>query len=117
MANSLKGEVTLSVSEKVYTLAFSVNALCELEDHLGKPIARIADGLNDAANVRLADVRAVLWAALIDHHEVDIKTAGLIATEAGLPLCMEKIGEAFRLAFPDEKEGKDGARPRKAKVG
>jgi hypothetical protein len=114
MANPHRGHVALVAGDVSYTLSFSVNALCELEDNIGLPIARIADELNDAENVRLSRVRAVLWAALLDHHPgMDLKTAGKIATEAGLPVCMDKIGEAFRLAFPDQEETGQ-ARPLKA---
>lgn len=102
MANPHRGSVALQVGDRAYTLSFSVNALCELEDHLGKPIAKIADGLNDPANVRMSVVRALLWAGLRDHHdEIDLKAAGLIASDAGIPAVMEAIGKAFSLAFPE----------------
>lgn len=112
MANPLRGSVPLQVSERAYTLSFSVNALCELEAELGAPIAQIAERLNDEKNISMATVRAVVWAGLQDHHpEVDIKGAGLVVTEAGIPPCMEAIGKAFSLAFP---EAKGRANPRKA---
>src|SRR5690606_10545533 len=114
MANPHRGSVALQVGDRAYTLSFSVNAICELEDALGQPVAKIAADLNDPENVRMSTVRAIIWAALRDHHsEVDLKGAGEIATEAGIPACMEAIGKAFNLAFPEEKEA---ARPRKAKA-
>ena len=114
MANPHRGSVALQVGDRAYTLSFSVNAICELEDALGQPVAKIAAGLNDPENVRMSTVRAIIWAALRDHHsEVDFKGAGEIATEAGIPACMEAIGKAFNLAFP---EAKEDARPRKAKA-
>lgn len=60
----------------------------------------------------MTTVRALIWAALRDYHEeVDLKEAGAIASEAGMPAVMEAIGRAFQLAFP---EAADNANPRKA---
>lgn len=112
MANPNRGEVTLTVGDQEYTLSFSINAICELEDVLDAPVAKIADGLNDASTVRMSMVRTVIWAALRDHHEdVSIKEAGLIATAAGIPAVMDAIGKAFSLAFPDASEAKGKANP------
>lgn len=112
MSNPHRGEVALPVGDREYKLSFSINAICELEDALNMPVAKIADGLNDAGNVRMSMVRTVVWAALRDHHDdVTIKDAGQIATDAGIPAVMEAIGQAFTLAFP-EAQGK--ANPRKA---
>jgi len=114
MANQNRGEVTLPVGDKEYKLAFSVNALCELEDALDMPVAKIGELLNDSANLRMGTVRKVIWAALRDHHEeIDLKEAGKLATD--IPLVMSKIGEAFRLAFPSG--GGNDSRPPKAKAG
>lgn len=113
MANQNRGEVTFPAGDKEYKLSFSVNALCELEDALDMPVAKIGDLLNDPVNLRLSTVRTVIWAALRDHHEdIDIKEAGKLATD--IPLVMSKIGEAFQLAFP---QGGNDARPPKAKAG
>jgi hypothetical protein len=118
MANPLKGEVTLKAGEALYTLVFSVNAICELEDDLGEPVAKIADKLNDPESLRMTTVRALVWAALRDHHEgVDHKEAGAIASEAGIANCMEAIAKAFQLAFPADREDADSPRPSKAKAG
>ena len=114
MANQNRGEVALSVGDQSYKLSFSVNALCELEDALDMPVSKIAELLNDGANLRLSIVRTVIWAALQDHHEgIELKQAGMIATEGGIPTVMNKIGEAFQLAFP---KGGNAPRPPKAKA-
>ncbi|WP_173931391.1 GTA-gp10 family protein [Chelativorans sp. Marseille-P2723] len=116
MANPHRGSVALQVGGRAYTLSFSVNALCELEDALGQPVAQIANALNDPDTARLSTVRALVWAGLRDHHdEVGVKEAGDIITDAGIPACMEAIGKAFKAAFP-EQEAKENARPRKAKA-
>lgn len=116
MANSHRGSVALQAGDRAYTMSFSVNALCELEDHLGQPVAKIAAGMNNPEDVRLTTVRALVWAGLRDHHpETDMKAAGEIASEAGIPACMDAVGKAFALAFPDQ-EAKDETRPPKAKA-
>lgn len=112
MANPNRGEVALLVGDQEYKLAFSINAICELEDAMDMPVAKIADRLNDAENIRMSLIRTVVWAALRDHHEdVSAKEAGRIASTVGVPAVMEAIGKAFTLAFP-EAQGK--ANPQKA---
>src|SRR5690606_738772 len=115
MANPHRGSVALQAGDRAYTLSFSVNAICELETELDKPIADIVASIQDPTKLRLSSVRALVWAALRDHHEaVTVKEAGEIATDAGVQLAVEKVGEAFRLAFP---EAKGKANPPKAKAG
>lgn len=111
MANAHRGEVALGD----YTVSFSVNALADLEGELDMPVAKIAETMNKPENVRIGTVRALLWAGLQDNHDVDLKAAGRIATEVGIPAAMEAIGKAFSLAFPDA-EGEKSARPPKAKA-
>lgn len=112
MANPHRGSVALQAGDRAYTLSFSVNAICELETELDKPVSEIIAGIQDPKQLRLSSVRALVWAALRDHHEeVTIKDAGLIATDAGIQAAVEKVGEAFKLAFP---EAKGRANPPKA---
>lgn len=104
MANPHRGSVALQAGERSYTLSFSVNAICELEAELDKPVAEIIASIQDPKKLRLSSVRALVWAALRDHHDdVTIKLAGEIASDAGFEATVEKVGEAFRLAFPEVK--------------
>lgn len=113
MANPHRGSVAFQVGDRALTLRFSVNALCELEDLLGEPVAKIAAKLEDAENIKLSMVRAIVWAGLRDYHaEVSLAAAGEIVDEAGIPDAMEKVGKALALAFPKPERG--GARPRAA---
>ncbi|RVI93685.1 hypothetical protein CN186_15745 [Sinorhizobium medicae] len=112
MANPHRGSVAFNVGDRAYTLSFSINAICELEELLGQPVPQIAATLNKPEDIRMTTVRALIWAALRDYHEeADLKEAGAIASEAGMPAVMEAIGRAFQLAFP---EAADNANPRKA---
>lgn len=115
MANPQRGVVGLEAGGATYQLSFSVNAICELEAELDKPVAEIIASLQTPEQLRMASVRALVWAALRDHHEeLTIKDAGRIATEAGIGAAVQKVGEAIRLAFP---EAKGKANPRKAAGG
>jgi len=114
MANPHRGQVAITVGDLELTLSFSVNAICELEDALDLPVSKIAEKLNDPENLRMSLVRTVIWAALQDSHpEIDMQTAGNIATVAGTAKIMEKVGEAFQIAFPDAQKG-GASRPRRA---
>lgn len=116
MANAVKGQVSLKASDTIYTLCLSANAMCELEELTGETIGSLAVKMDGEA-VRMTHVRALMWAALQDHHpEIDIKGAGRIITEAGMSACMEAIGMAFQRAFPDVEEP-GSPNPRKAKAG
>jgi hypothetical protein len=114
MGNPQRGHVTLTAGEASYTLAFSVNALCSLEEATGQSVNEIGASMADQSRIKMTTIRLLLWGALLDHHEgVTIKQAGDIASEAGMQATGEAIGKAFALAFPEAKEDA-GSRPRKA---
>lgn len=101
MANPQRGELALQVGEKSYTLRFSANALCALEDALDVSVVEFGDMLTDPKRVRLKTVRAVMWAGLQDHHPaITLKEAGDIIQELTMAKAMAAIGSAFELAFP-----------------
>lgn len=116
MANPYRGAVDLKVGDRLYTISFSVNAICELEEFFdGKPVGEIVAELGDGSQARMTTIRALIWAGLLDHHsDVDLKEAGKIASDIGVTPCMEAIGRALELAFPTA-EAKAAPRPRKAK--
>jgi len=112
MANPHRGQVPLQAVGTTYTLCLSTNAMCELEGLTGEAIGTLAEKMN-GDSVRMTDVRALVWAALQDHHpDADLKEAGNIITLAGMPATMEAVGRAFELAFPAVED--DGSRPPKA---
>lgn len=114
MANPARGSVALQAGDTAYTVSFSVNALCELEEAFGMSVQKIGSLFDDPDNVSMTNVRKLVMCGLHDHHEdVDEKEAGKIATDAGLQTCMDAISKAFQLAFP---EAAAGANPQKAKA-
>lgn len=109
MANPHRGQVSLGD----YTLSFSINALCELEELLDKPMMEIVAAIQSPETMRMSTVRALFWAALRDHHDaIDLNGAGLIVSELGMKVAMAKVGEAFRLAFPEASTGGAGSKPK-----
>lgn len=101
MANPVKGEVAFEAAGKTYTLSYSVNALCALEEAAGEGVTQIAARMGDPQGLRLAMVRSLFWAGLRDHHpEVTVEECGRLMDGVGLDKAGELVGRAFVLAFP-----------------
>lgn len=102
MANKFKGDVSFESGEKTYTMRFSANALCELEDALEMGVNAIATHLANPESMRWKMVRVVFWAGLRDHHqEITLHQAGEIITDISPTAAMGLISKAFELAFQD----------------
>lgn len=96
MANPARGEVAFKVADAEYTLKFSTNAICELEERLDKGLNVIVANME-----RLTTVRALLWAGLRARHpEVSIQQAGEMIDRIGMAEATEVIGKALTAAFP-----------------
>lgn len=106
MANKYKGAVAFEAGEDSYTLSFSANALCELEDKLGVGVNEIGALMGDPEKIRMKTMRTIFWAGLLDHHpETDEKTAAVIFSKLMATEAIGLIIKAFGLAFPDAPEG------------
>lgn len=122
MANPHRGEVSFDAEGAAYTLRYSANSICELEDLLNRSIVSVSEEMaswsKDSLKIRMSLIRAVFWAGLRDRHpEMTIREAGeLILSAGGILKAMEYISEAFSAAFPSE-EGNGAARPTKSKAG
>lgn len=73
--NKFRGIVEIELDKK-RNLRFSMNALCEIEDLIGKPMSQ----LNDEMSIK--DLRSFLWCGL-KHEDKD--------------LTMEEVGEMIEL--------------------
>lgn len=103
MANRSKGEVSFEANGQSYTMRFSANALCELEDALDMGVTAVAIQMSSPENLRMRTVRAVLWAGLRDHHpNITQQEAGELVMEITFPKALELIGKAFEIAFHQE---------------
>lgn len=118
------GEVRVEVGGEVYTLAFTPNALCDLEDATGKTVVQVGRDLDAMLldeDMSVKMLRMLVHHALSEHHpDLDLKGAGQVMRKLGLAEASQKVMEAFMLAFPDEGEGEgedDGAAaPKKSKA-
>lgn len=116
MANPVRGEVALETPEGVTVLRFSTNALCAMEEDLGKSVAEIG-AMFEGNQLSLGVARQFMRAAMRDHKPgATLEDAGAVMDAAGISKAVEAAARAFQLAFPQE-EAKGGARPRKAAGG
>lgn len=100
MANPARGEVALQAGDKTYTLKLGANALSSLTGTLHMGLGEINEAL---AAGRVDVIRAVLWAALLKEHKLDLIQTGDVMDDAGFEVVGKAIGDALKLAFPDTK--------------
>lgn len=113
MANPLKGEVGFRVGDNDFTMVYTINALVTLEERLQVTTAQIGDLLGN--NLSMANLRAMFWAGLLEHHGCSEEGAGDLISALGIQEAAELIANALSKAFPEA--GKSKASPRKAAAG
>jgi tail tube GTA-gp10-like protein len=102
MGNPHKGEIAFTLDKTVYTLRYSINAMCELEDRMGTTVVEIGALMSDPTKLSIGMVRSIFWAGLRDHHEVVTEQdAGRLMDALGLVNAAQMIGKAFTAAFPE----------------
>lgn len=102
----MQGNVRFQVGDASYTLAFTTNALCDLETDLDMGVMHIAGLLGDPERMRLRTVRAVFWAGLREHHpKLSQQEAGHLIDTLGHTRLLELITSAFLAAFPEAAGG------------
>ncbi|QPM89383.1 GTA-gp10 family protein [Pseudooceanicola algae] len=118
MGNTVQGKRTFSVDGETFTLQFTPNAFCELEDASGLStsvfLAQFQANLERKRH-RMKEIRMLFWAGLTEHHDtITEKQAGRMMQELGGVLgALEIMHEALGLAFPDSGEnvGKETPAP------
>lgn len=113
---------TLQAGGKTYSLAFSMRAMCALEDALDRPatgvLAEMVAAAGEPTTMRMKTLRTMLWAMLRDNHpEIDDEGASDIASAAGAMVTLGAVMAAAAGAFPAPKKGvqaKEEARPQTA---
>lgn len=88
-------------------LRYTMNALVNMEEALGKPIGQIISEFN-AGVFGFKDIRAIIWAGLL-HENPDLtqEQVGNIIDEAeALDYIIRQAGEALRSAFGSRKTGR-----------
>src|SRR4051812_9393367 len=61
-------ERDLKIGDKSFKLVFSFRAIAALEEAYDLPIKKIAARMQSAEDVRIVDLRNLLWAAMREHH-------------------------------------------------
>lgn len=112
MANKKRGYVTIRL-DKSRNLLFNFNAICELEEEIGRPITHLQD-----SNIGFREIRALLWAGL--RHEdpsLTIEDAGNLINEAeSIQYVTETVVEALALGL-GTKQGEESGNGQKGKRG
>jgi len=107
MANALTGEVAFTVDGEEMILLIDINALCVVEDRLGK---KTADIVGDLEAMGLSMLRTIFWAGLQDHRPgLSPKEAGKIIQQITPPKARELVMQAFIASFPVPQEGDEAA--------
>jgi len=106
MANAAKGHAALEVAGKTYTLAMTLNALCEIEERFG--------GMDEVESrlekPRMSDIRALLFCALQEHHAEEFPDERAVGSVVSLTEGVAAVTRAMQAAFPTA-EGGEGAKP------
>lgn len=100
-----------------YYLKFSSNAVCAWEQETGESFFSLISGIEnpEAAeeaieNLSFTKLRALLWAALQERHNVTIKEAGELMGDFGdFGAAVEIIFEAIDASSPSEEDLPDAA--------
>jgi hypothetical protein len=99
--NPHKGETSIAIGDKTYTLRLGFDCLATIEEKTGAPIEQTFRDLSDNAKPRLRLMRLVFWAALLEHHpDLTEKQAGDLIIEAGLGNVMTAFGQVSAASFP-----------------
>lgn len=112
MANRFRGEVSISVEGRSFTLRMDFNAMAEFEDATGRAALDVFQEA-EKGTARMSTIRAIVFAALTRHHpDATVQDAGDILSED--PGVVQRLMAA---AAPDGEPGKARAKPGKARAG
>lgn len=124
MANKERGELSLKVGDKVYTLRPTLNAMCEAEERWGGEITT-PELMQKCVMGNMRAVRVIVWAYLQEHHAKefqDPKDVGRkIVNVIGLDSLNDQLNNLMGVNQPPETQEvvapKDGANPQEAQDG
>jgi len=125
MANRERGEVSVEIEGKTYTMTLDLEALCHLEDHFSTPAREYAfpELLERAGKGSARHIRGIVWASLQRHHKgITLEqTSEIIQASGGLAGFGEKLNALAMSTQPDSDDAKElnggkKARPRRAQT-
>jgi len=112
MANKHKGEVEFEAEGKKYTLRFSADAICNLEDKFDKPLAELGNIFGDPKRLRMSTVRGAFEIALRDKHpDIDDTAMTAIFRSLTVPDAVSLVVRAFTTSFGADMEAEGNANP------
>lgn len=85
---SLAASRTLTLAGRSYTLRLGVDGIVALERELGVPFHQFDERL---AKAGLGELRALLWANLLEHHKLSLTEVTALIEEAGIPAVLEAL--------------------------
>ena len=99
MDNPKRGEVSFEYEGQKYTLHFSTNAICALEESLDQDIGSLLEAMeSDKPSMRL--MRALFLAGLSDNHpDIGLPDAGKLIDALTLAKAGEYISSAIEKSF------------------
>lgn len=107
MTNTVRGTVTFEASDKMWTLKFSTNALCELEDELGEGAEQLAAIMARPGTGKIKMLRLILKCALSDNHpDLTLIQVGELIDEVGIEKAMGMMQKALTIGMPVAEKGK-----------
>ncbi|MGG3561651.1 hypothetical protein ABES03_08605 [Neobacillus rhizosphaerae] len=92
MANKQRGFVKIEL-DKARHLRYTMNALAEIEDQLGVPLAELQN-----VKMTMKNVRVILWAGLIhEDKELTQEDVGEMVDLGNMEYVQERVAEAFAM--------------------
>ncbi len=80
MANPERGEVDLVAGESVYTLALTMNGICELEARTGKTYGELVQAISYGARLNMTVLQEMFWQSLKRYHDKQFPTRASVGT-------------------------------------
>lgn len=93
---TLAANRVVTLAGRSYTLRLGVDGIVALERELGVPFHQFDERL---ASAGLGELRALLWANMLEHHKLTIADVTAIIEEAGIPAVIEAL-KVERVAPP-----------------
>jgi hypothetical protein len=93
----MRGKVTFTAGDKDYSLRFTTNRLCQLEEDTGKGVMAFAAELSQAGGVSIKLLRLLMRAGL--EGAPSAADVGDIIDAVGIQASIVLIGRAFNAAF------------------
>lgn len=116
MANTQRGELGVEVGGKAYTLRPTFDALCSLEEVVGKPVDEILAGVNEG---RLSGIRSVTWCVLQDAHGAEFTTlkqaSEWIELAGGVDIVLPWLHQVLEMNAPETVRGGADGNPRRGR--